>query len=106
MKKIKLVGRKRTGVSVETGEKCDFVSFSTQAKDGTWYNVKFTSNCRNIPKTPGIFEMYTDLQNLSMNGNTTTLWVKEISKIVDITGDIRIDELATINGLWGDDNED
>lgn len=106
MKKIKLVGRRRTGVSEETGKKYDFISFSTQAKDGTWFNVKFTSNCGNIPKTSGIFEIYTDLKNLSINGNTNVLWVKEIAKVVDITDEIRIDELATINGLWGDEDED
>ena len=106
MKKIKLVGRRRTGVSEETGKRYDFISFSSQAKDGTWYDVKFTSNCGNIPKTSGVFEMYTDLKNLSINGSTKTLWVKEFSKIVDITDDIRTDELATINGMWGDDDED
>lgn len=106
MKKIKLVGRRRTGVSEETGKKYDFISFSTQAKDGTWFNVKFTSNCGNIPKTSGIFEIYTDLKNLSINGNTNVLWVKEIAKVVDITDEIHIDELATINGLWGDEDED
>lgn len=106
MKKIKLIGRRRTGVSEETGKKYDFISFSSQAKDGMWFNVKFASDCTNIPKTSGIFEMYTDLQNLSINGNTNTLWVKQIEKIVDITGDIRIEELAMINGMWGDDDED
>ena len=50
--------------------------------------------------------MYTDLKNLSINGNTKVLWVKEIAKVVDITDDIRTDELATINGMWGDDDED
>lgn len=106
MKKIKLVGRRRTGLSVETGKKYDFISFSSQAKNGEWYDVKFKSECENIPKTAGVFEMYTDLKNLSINGNTKVLWVKEIAKVIDITDDIRIDELATINGMWGDDDED
>ena len=106
MKKIRLVGRRRTGVSEETGKRYDFISFSSPATDGTWYNVKFTSNCGNIPRTSGIFEMYTDLKNLSINGNTKVLWVKEIAKVVDITDDIRTDELATINGMWDDENED
>ena len=105
MKKIKLVGRRRTGVSEATGKRYDFISFSSQANDGTWYDVKFTSDCENIPKTSGIFEIYTDLRNLSINGNTKVLWVKEIAKVVDITDDIRVDELATINGMWGDDDE-
>ena len=105
MKKIKLVGRRRTGVSEQTGKRYDFISFSSQAKDGTWYDVKFTSNCENIPKTSGVFELYADLKNLSINGNTKVLWVKGFEKIVDITDDIRTDELATINGMWGDDDE-
>ena len=105
MKKIKLVGRRRTGVSEETGKRYDFISFSSQAMDGTWYDVKFTSNCENIPKTSGVFEMYTELKNLSINGNTKTLWVKGFEKIVDITDDIRTDELAMINGMWSDDDE-
>ena len=33
------------------------------------------------------------------------LSVKEIAKVIDITDDIRTDELATINGMWGDDDE-
>lgn len=106
MKKIMLVGRRRKGVSEETGKRYDFISFSTKAKDGRWYDVKFTSECNNIPKTSGIFEMYTDLQNLSINDNKCTLWVKEISRVADITDDIRTEELATINGMWGDDDED
>lgn len=106
MKKIKLIGRRKTGVNEETGKRYDFISFSAQSKDSTWFNVKFTSDCTNIPKTAGIFEMYTDLQNLSINGNTNTLWVKQIEKVVDITEDIRIDELAFINGMWDDDDED
>ena len=105
MKKIKLVGRRRTGVSEETGKRYDFISFSTQARNGDWYDVKFTSGCTNIPKTAGIFEMYTDLRNLSINGNKKILWVKGISKVVNVTEDIRGDELATINGMWGDDDE-
>ena len=105
MKKIKLIGRRRTGVSEETGKRYDFISFSSQAIDGTWYNVKFTANCGNVPKTAGIFEIYTDLKNLSINGNTKVLWVKEIAKVIDITNDTRADELATINGMWGDDDE-
>ena len=105
MKKIKLIGRRRTGVSEETGKRYDFISFSTQAINGEWYDVKFKSECGNIPKTSGIFEMYTDLKNLSINGNAKTLWVKEIAKVVDITDDIRTDELVTINGMWGDDDE-
>ena len=68
--------------------------------------MKFTSNCGNIPKTSGIFEIYTDLKNLSINGNSKVLWVKEIAKVIDITDDIRTDELATINGMWDDDDED
>lgn len=105
MKKIKLIGRRRTGVSEETGKKYDFISFSAQAKDDTWYDVKFTNECNNIPKTSGIFEMYTDLNNLSINGNKCILWVKKIEKVVDITDDIRADELAMINGMWGEDDE-
>ena len=105
MKKIKLVGRRRTGVSEETGKRYDFISFSSQAQNGDWYDVKFTSDCTNIPKTAGIFEMYTDLGNLSINGNKKILWVKGISKVVNVTEDIRGDELATINGMWGDDDE-
>ena len=105
MKKIKLVGRRKTGVSEETGKRYDFISFSTQAKNGTWYDVKFRSGCRNIPMTSGIFEMYTDLNNLSIRGYTNTLWVKDIAKVIDVTDDIRTDELATINGMWGDDDE-
>lgn len=105
MKKIELVGRRRTGVSEETGKRYDFISFSTKAKNGTWYDVKFRSECRNIPKTSGVFEIYTDLNNLSIRGYTNTLWVKDIVKVVDITDGIRTDELATINGMWGDDDE-
>ncbi len=106
MKKIKLVGRRRTGINVETGKKYDFISFSTQAQNGDWYDVKFTSNCTNIPKTAGIFEIYTDLRNLSINGNKKILWIKEIARSAEVTEDIRMDELATINGMWGDDDED
>ena len=106
MKKIKLIGRRRSEVNVATGKKYDFISFSTQAQNGDWYNVKFTSNCTNIPQTAGIFEIYTDLRNLSINKGKAILWVKAISKVVDITEDIRADELATINGMWGDEDED
>lgn len=105
MKKIKLVGRRRSGINEETGKKYDFISFSTQAQNGDWYNVKFTSNCTNIPKTAGIFEIYTDLRNLSINGNQNILWIKEIARVEDLTEDIRMDELATINGMWDDDDE-
>lgn len=105
MKKIKLVGRRRVGINAETGKKYDFVSFSTQAQNGDWYDVKFISDCTNIPKTAGIFEIYTDLKNLSINGHKKILWIKEIARVTDVTEDIRVDELATINGLWGDDDE-
>ena len=105
MKKIKLVGRRRSGINAETEKKYDFISFSTQAQNGDWYDVKFTSNCTNIPKTAGIFEIYTDLRNLSMNGNKKILWIKDIAKVADLTEGIRMDELATINGMWGDEDE-
>lgn len=106
MKEIKMIGRRRVGISEATGKKYDFISFSTQSTDGMWFNVKFTSNCTNIPKTAGIFKMYIALENLSINRNTFTLWVKQIEKVADITEDTRIDELATINGMWGDADEE
>lgn len=105
MKEIKMIGRRKAGISETTGKKYDFISFSTQSKDGMWFDVKFTSDCTNIPKTAGIFKMYIALENLSINQNTDTLWVKQIEKVVDITEDIRSEELTIINGMWGDDDE-
>lgn len=96
-------------------DKTKFIAFSANICD-EWYKIKFTQDCKNVPREKGLYDLTVDLANCSFeNGKTYTakdgsirpsnhiIWVRKITDVRKYTEE----ELAERNrivmeGIFGE----